>query len=583
MTSPPRKSTHAYERHPLSAVWPDLAPTARQALHDSMRQRGYDPLEPVTLYEGRVLDGWHRQLVARELGLEVPTVDYEGDDPAKFVIDRHTGRRHLTPKERAHCVVKCRDWASAGRPASGKPSPDRGVGAPETRPTGRVSTRPSTNQELARQANVSERTIRRAKAEVRAQEQHNEASAAVQPAAAPPVEEIQAPAVDAGPVALSDAPRVGSKPDDAQRGGVAAVVDGDAPALRARVERQAPARLPGEPAAEEDGKRRPAGPPVRVEADAMEAPEVSARSDSGFDSSLHNESSVTVERDAGSATLGMGSTEPAADQASGRSEPSTGIADAKIVMASTAAPASSDGGSSSPTEREVVESSTAEATDSEGHRPVASEPGGTAAADPAGGWTPSDSASSGDSGSGCTTAAVRDAVDPESGGVNASPDAAPLLPAPLAVAGREAPDGHVQGVDVATAGQSACDADAAFRHCLAELRTAAVRLEAVSRVGRRSRLEAAGRLVQVLVTAMERCLEAALDEQVLVADLPADLVRCLDAQRSTDTLMGASTQDEGNPDGRGRGSAPLEPASTGRAWLQRFGLNRSGLFGEQQP
>lgn len=222
--------------------------------------------------------------------------------------------------------------------------------------------------------------------------------------------------------------------------------------------------------------------------------------------------------------------------------------------------------------RAVVESSTAEATDSEGHRPVASEPDGSTAADPAGGWTPSDSASSSDSGSGGTTAAVRDAGDPESGGVHASPDPAPLLPAPLAVAGREAPDGHVQGVD--DAGQSACDADAEFRHCLTELRTAAVRLEAVSRVGSRSRIEAAGRLVQVLVAAMERCLEAALDEQVLVADLPADLVRCLDAQRSTDTLRGASTQDEGNPDGRGRGSAP---ASTRRAWLQRFGWNRSGL------
>ena len=520
MTIPPRQSTHAYERHPLSAVWPDLAPKAREALRDSMRRRGYDPLEPVVLYEGLVLDGWHRQSVARELGLEVPTVDYQGDDPAKYVIDRHTGRRHLTPKERAHCVVRCRDWASAGRPASGKPSPDRGVGAPETRSTGRVSARPSTNQELAREADVSERTIRRAKARVRAQEQHSKASAAVQPAAAPAGEEIRDPAVDAGPVAVSDAPRVGSRPDDAQRGGVAAVADDDAPALRA---------------------------------DAMEAPRVSARSGAGCDSA-HNESSAALEGAvAAPATLGMGSTEAAADQASGRSEPSTGIADAKVVMAPTGAPASSDGGASSPTEREMVESSTAEATDSEGHRPVASEPGGTAAADPAGGWTPSESTPSSDSGSGCTTAAVRGGVDPESGGVNASPDPEPLLPAPLAVAGREAPDGRVQGVDDARAGQSAGDADAELRHCLAELRTAAVRLEAVSRVGRRSRLEAAGHLVQSLVAAMERCVEAALDEQVLVAELPADLVRCLDAQRSTDTLMGASTQDEGNPDGRGRG------------------------------
>lgn len=278
MRIPPRKSTHAYERHPLSALWPDLDLKAHEALRQNMRRRGYDPLEPVVLYEDRVLDGWHRLLVARELGLDVPTIDYAGDDLAAFVIGRHTGRRNMSPAERAHCVVQCRDWTSAGRPASGQPSPASGAGAPETRPVGRVSARTATNQQLAEEADVSERTIRRAKARVRAQGQHN-ASAAVQPAAAPAGQEIQAPAVDAVPVAASDAPRVGSKPDDAQRGGIAAVVDGDAPALRGRVERQA--------------------------------------------------------------------TEPAADQASGRSEPSTGIADAKIVMAPTAAPASSDGGSSS--------------------------------------------------------------------------------------------------------------------------------------------------------------------------------------------------------------------------------------------
>lgn len=498
MTIPPRKSTPSYERHPLSEVWPGLEPMALQALRDSMLRRGYDDLEPVVLYEGRVLDGWHRCSIARELGIEVPTVDYQGVDPAGFVIDRHTGRRNLTPGQRARGVVSCRDWASAGRPASCKPSADLGAGAPETRSTDRVS-RPSTNQELAAEADVSESTIRRAKAAIREQkEEHNDGSAAVQAAAAPPGEETQAPAVDA--------------------------------------------------------------------ANTMEAPAVSAGSSSGCDSSLHNESSAALEDEAvGPATLEMVSTEPAADQASGRSKPSTGI-----DMAPTAAPASSDRCSSSPTEREVVESSTAEATDSDGHRPVASEPGGTEAAGPAGGWTPSDSASSSDSGSGGTTAAVRDAVDPESGGVNASPDPARLLPAPLAVAGRETPDGHVQGVDVATAGESARDAGAEFRQCLTDLRTGAERLEAISRVGRRSRLEATGRLIHDLVAAMEQCVAAGLDEEVMVAALPTELVRCLDAQRTTDTVRGTSTQDESNPDGRGRGSAAIEPASKPGGWAAKL-------------
>lgn len=584
MTIPLRKSTQSYQRHPLSAVWPDLEPQAWEALRQSMRQRGYDPIEPVVLYEGKVLDGWHRYLMAGELGIEFTTVDFDGDDPADLVIARHTGRRNLTPKDRAHGVVRCREWASTGRPAhDGEQPRDRGAGVPAKRLDGRLSSRPSTNKELAAQADVSERTIRRAKAQVRAKDKNHDASAAggeerplrpagdassetisqpqaagrleasragVQPAAATPGDEIQAPAVDTGHVAVSDPHRTRGKAADERRGGAA----------------------------------RPA---VRVEGNAMEAPEASARSDSVSDSSLHTESLVTLEREAGSATVGLGSSEPAAEQASSGSEPSRGVADAKIVMASTAAPASSDGGSGSPTEREVVESSTAEATDSEADPPVASEPGGTEAANPARGWMPPDSASLSDSGSGGTPTAVRGRAQGRQpagpvgrvGGadVSVSPDSTPLLPAPAAVAGREAAAAHAPGVHAATAAQSACDADAERRHCLSALHSAAERLGAVSRVGTPSRFEAACRLVQALVAAIERCEEAGLDEQVLVAGLPADLVASLDAQWNTEIARGStSTQDGGDVDGRGRGSAPLEQASNPRAWVQRFSLNRPG-------
>ena len=597
-----------HERHPLSAVWPNLERTAQEALRQSMQTRGYDPLEPVVLYEGRVLDGWHRYSIARELGIEVTTVDYEGDDPAGVVIARHTGRRHIIPGKRAHCVVRCREWVPTGRPADECKQPqDRGAGVPERRSDGRLSGRPSTNKQLAAEADVSERTIRRAKARVRAKDTNADASAAggeerplrpagnasgdaisqsqaagrleasragVQPAAAPPCEETQAPTVDTEHVAVSDADGIRSKPEDAERRGVAAVVDGDSPTRRAGVEREAPASRQREP---EDGNRQPAGPPVRAGAGAMEAPDVSARSDSGSDSSLRNESFVTLEREAGSATVGLGSTEPAADQASSGSEPSRGVADAKTVMAS---PASSDGGAGSPSERQLVETSTVGATDSEAHRLVASEPGGTGAADPAGGWTPSDSASSSDSGAGGGAMAVREwdqqPAGPAGGvgGADVSPDSTPLLPA--AVAGREAADAHAEGVHAATAAQTASDADAERRRCLSALRSSAVRLGAVSRVGTPSHFEAACRLVQDLVVAMERCLEAGPDEQALVAGLPADLFRSLEARLRTEIGHGStSTQDGGDADGRGRGSAPLEQASNPRAWLKRFSLNRS--------
>ena len=213
---------------------------------------------------------------------------------------------------------------------------------------------------------------------------------------------VLAPAVDAGEVTVSDAYAIRHESDEAKRRALATVTDGSARTLRGALEREA----------------------------------------------------------AGSATVGLRSTEPAADRTPGRSEPSAGVADAKRVTASAEAPAWSDGGSSSPSEREVAETSTAGATDAETHPPAASEPGGTEAADPAGGSMLSDSASSGDSGSGGRTAAER---DPKWGGADSSPDPAPLLPAPAAVVGPEAADAHVRGVDVATAGQTGCDADAERR------------------------------------------------------------------------------------------------------------------------
>ena len=216
---------------------------------------------------------------------------------------------------------------------------------------------------------------------------------------------LLAPAVDAGKVAVSDAYAIRHAAEEAKRRALAAVADGSARTLRGALERES----------------------------------------------------------AGPATVGLGSTAPAADRATGRSEPSRGVGDAKTVMASAAA-ASSDGGSGSPSEREGVETSTAGATDSEAHRPVASEARGTEAADPAGGWTRSDSASSSDSGSsGSTPTAVQDR---ELGGAEASPDPAPLLPARAAVGGREAAAAHEQGVHAATAAQTASDADAERRRCL---------------------------------------------------------------------------------------------------------------------
>ena len=139
------------ERHPLSAVWGDMPDAEFEALVEDVRIHGVR--QPIALYEGKVVDGWHRIQAAIRAGLhDVETFKIEdspeGDDPAGFVIAANAFRRHLTPGDRARIILDLRghDSAPVGTNQHEGPSHD----AP-------------TNRELADEAGVSVPTIEREK------------------------------------------------------------------------------------------------------------------------------------------------------------------------------------------------------------------------------------------------------------------------------------------------------------------------------------------------------------------------------------------------------------------------------------
>ena len=142
------------ERHPLSAAFTGMSEMEFAALREDIRKRGV--LEPITLLDGKVLDGWHRYTATREIdpGLEVPTVELGDQDPADFVISRNLQRRHLTATQRAVCVLQVRSWKGEGRPSAD------GTGRGE-RTGGR------TNQQLADEAGCSVSVISAVKREIR--------------------------------------------------------------------------------------------------------------------------------------------------------------------------------------------------------------------------------------------------------------------------------------------------------------------------------------------------------------------------------------------------------------------------------
>ena len=143
------------QQHPLSAAFPAMSDEDFAALKDDIEVNGQR--EPVMIFEGMVLDGWHRYRACLDLGLKPQHFTFpEGDDPVAFVKGANLHRRHLTASQRAAAVVACAAWvpANIGRPR-GAPGAPLGKGAPGAPFL--------TKAELAKEAHVSESTIAQAK------------------------------------------------------------------------------------------------------------------------------------------------------------------------------------------------------------------------------------------------------------------------------------------------------------------------------------------------------------------------------------------------------------------------------------
>ncbi|UIS65450.1 plasmid replication/partition related protein [Acidovorax phage AP1] len=182
-----------YQQHPLSAAFPAMAADDFQALKDSIMEIGVQ--NPVTLFEGMVIDGWHRYSAAVELGMDCPVVAMGDVDPRDFVLAQNKARRHVTQAQLALATTAVFAWKPVGNPAFSQ----SGTECPIAK----------SNAQLAEAAGVSEKTIKQAKA--------------VQTKAAPEVVE----AVKRGEIGLPKAAAIAKLPKEEQ----AAAIHKPAPKL----------------------------------------------------------------------------------------------------------------------------------------------------------------------------------------------------------------------------------------------------------------------------------------------------------------------------------------------------------------
>lgn len=138
-----------YTQHKLSAAFPAMTDGEFQGLVADIGVNGQR--HPIIIFEGAVIDGWHRLRACNQLGIRPEFRAIEEDvDPIGYVISLNFHRRHLSASQRAGAIVACNEWRSDGQ-----------RGAEKLRTGAEL---PQTAVQMAETAQVSTRTIESAKA-----------------------------------------------------------------------------------------------------------------------------------------------------------------------------------------------------------------------------------------------------------------------------------------------------------------------------------------------------------------------------------------------------------------------------------
>ena len=89
--------------HFLCSAFPPMGDEAYKGLVKGIKDHGYDPKNPIVIYEGQILDGAHRQTACQKLKVIPSTTKFEGTlrEATEFVIAKNLHRRHLNTSQAA--------------------------------------------------------------------------------------------------------------------------------------------------------------------------------------------------------------------------------------------------------------------------------------------------------------------------------------------------------------------------------------------------------------------------------------------------------------------------------------------------
>lgn len=89
--------------HPVTACYPMMSDIEMQELCDDIKIKGLQ--QPVVVQGDVLLDGRNRMTACQRVGVAIRTAEYEGDDPAGFIISTNK-RRNLTDDQRTMVAAR---------------------------------------------------------------------------------------------------------------------------------------------------------------------------------------------------------------------------------------------------------------------------------------------------------------------------------------------------------------------------------------------------------------------------------------------------------------------------------------------
>lgn len=86
-------------------IFPEAKAEDYNRLLEDIKSNGYDKTQPITIYEGEIIDGWNRQRACDELGIKPQYVTFTGTDGEAIALVMRTNKRRNLNSGQWACIA----------------------------------------------------------------------------------------------------------------------------------------------------------------------------------------------------------------------------------------------------------------------------------------------------------------------------------------------------------------------------------------------------------------------------------------------------------------------------------------------